>query len=94
MGLEAVTAVLQGTISNYNTDLFKPLFDHIHQTCGAPVYLGHTGATDQAGIDTYCTIADHARKLTVAISDGLRPGRGVTKCGGLFIDMRSRHTGY
>ena len=56
------------------------MFLHIprlFQTCGAPVYQGHTGATDQAGIDTaYRIIADHARMLTVAISDGLRPGRG------------------
>ena len=53
--------------------MHTPLF----QTCGVPAYGGRVGIDDKGGIDTaYRIIADHARMLTVAISDGLRPGRG------------------
>ena len=33
MGLERMCAVLQGTISNYNTDLFTPMFHWLHEVC-------------------------------------------------------------
>ena len=33
MGLERMCAVLQGTISNYNTDLFTPMFHWLHKVC-------------------------------------------------------------
>ena len=51
--------------------------DCVFQSCGATAYRGRTGTADQGGVDTaYRIVADHARMLTVAISDGLRPGRG------------------
>ena len=34
MGLERVTAVLQGVYSNYDTDLIKPIIDFTAQLCG------------------------------------------------------------
>ncbi|XP_071085010.1 alanine--tRNA ligase, cytoplasmic-like [Haliotis cracherodii] len=76
MGLERMTAVLQGSRSNYDTDLFQPLFRRIHKVTGAPAYQGLTGASDHHRIDqAYRILADHARMMSVAIADGLLPGR-------------------
>ncbi|XP_064614794.1 alanine--tRNA ligase, cytoplasmic-like [Liolophura sinensis] len=75
MGLERLCAVIQGTRSNYDTDLFSPLFDHIRQAGTAPGYHGNVGAADEKGIDSaYRIVADHARMFTVTIADGLLPG--------------------
>jgi len=80
MGLERIVSVLQDKRSNYDTDLFTPLFDALHLATGAPRYAGKIGAEDTDGIDeAYRVIADHARCLTVAITDGGMPsneGRG------------------
>ncbi|XP_013419865.1 alanine--tRNA ligase, cytoplasmic-like [Lingula anatina] len=77
LGLERMTAVMQGKMSNYDTDLFQPLFSAIQKSCNSPVYQGRTGASDEAGVDTaYRIIGDHTRMFTVALSDGLVPGRG------------------
>lgn len=71
MGFERVTAVLQGKASNYDTDVFAPLFEAIRKTTGAPPYGG--SLTELRDI-AYRVVADHIRALTVAITDGAVPG--------------------
>ncbi|XP_055468534.1 alanine--tRNA ligase, mitochondrial isoform X1 [Psammomys obesus] len=75
MGLERLVAVLQGKRSTYDTDLFSPLLNAIHQGCGVPPYSGRVGAADEGHIDTaYRVVADHIRTLSVCIADGVSPG--------------------
>ncbi|EDM18733.1 alanyl-tRNA synthetase like (predicted) [Rattus norvegicus] len=75
MGLERLVAVLQGKHSTYDTDLFSPLLDAIHQSCRVPPYSGRVGAADEGRIDTaYRVVADHIRTLSVCIADGVSPG--------------------
>lgn len=80
MGLERVVSVIQGKSSNYDTDLFVPLFDAITKNTGCRPYRGLVGIDDDDGIDmAYRVVADHARTLTIALSDGGLPdntGRG------------------
>ncbi|CAD5124411.1 DgyrCDS12695 [Dimorphilus gyrociliatus] len=76
MGLERITAVLQGVTSNYDTDLFVPIFKEIASKSSTSLYNGTIGKDDIGGIDTaYRIVADHLRMATVAISDGLIPDR-------------------
>ncbi|MCH2132687.1 MAG: alanine--tRNA ligase [Phycisphaerales bacterium] len=71
MGFERIVRVLQGKSSNYDTDLWTPLFDAIHECSGARPYSGQLeDPTDIA----YRVIADHIRCLVVALADGARPG--------------------
>ncbi|XP_023683025.1 alanine--tRNA ligase, cytoplasmic [Paramormyrops kingsleyae] len=80
MGLERLVSVLQNKMSNYDTDLFVPYFEAIQKGTGARPYTGKVGAEDSDGIDmAYRVLADHARTITIALSDGGRPdntGRG------------------
>ena len=80
-GLERVTAVLQGVISNYETDLFMPLIKRAEELTGhnqpglrpGQVGEGHKSAASLR------VIADHSRAATFLISDGVIPsneGRG------------------
>src|SRR5208283_314911 len=79
-GLERVTAVMQGVISNYETDLFKPLIANalnliVRQTHTPTIVEPRSGHS--AG--SLRVIADHARAATFLISDGVLPsneGRG------------------
>ncbi|KAI9934387.1 Alanine--tRNA ligase [Aspergillus wentii] len=80
MGFERLVSVLQNKSSNYDTDVFSPLFQTIKDVTGAREYRGQFGADDPDGIDTaYRVVADHVRTLMFAISDGATPnneGRG------------------
>ena len=80
LGFERLVSVLQNKRSNYDTDIFTPLFETIKQSTGAREYRGKFGEEDRDGIDTaYRVVADHVRTLTFAISDGAVPnneGRG------------------
>src|SRR5262249_24151016 len=94
MGFERVTAIIQGTknltdftgtISNYETDVFRPIFDEIENLSGKK--YGSTlpkpasaSETEQEKIDVaFRVIADHIRTLSFAVADGIQPsneGRG------------------
>ncbi|CAI4226681.1 unnamed protein product [Auanema sp. JU1783] len=80
LGLERLVAVLQNKTSNYDTDLFQPIFKAIKEGTGIREYTGLVGDEDQDGIDmAYRVVADHIRTLVIALSDGGRPdntGRG------------------
>jgi alanyl-tRNA synthetase len=70
MGLERVAAVLQGKLSNFETDLFTPLIARAAELTGVQNDLGNASLR---------IIADHARAATFLINDGVLPsneGRG------------------
>ena len=89
MGFERVSGIMQCTkgftdfsrpVSNYESDVFRPLFDELQRMSGmryastlpAP---GTAGASEQEKIDVaFRVIADHIRTLSFAIADGIQPG--------------------
>jgi alanyl-tRNA synthetase len=76
MGFERLVSVLQDKRSNYDTDVFQPLFAKIQQLTNARPYAGKLGKEDVDGIDTaYRVVADHVRTLAFAMSDGGVPDR-------------------
>jgi alanyl-tRNA synthetase len=77
MGLERVAAVLQGVLSNFETDLFTPLIAQAEELTGHKVQAEHE--VDERSRASLRIIADHARAATFLISDGVNPandGRG------------------
>src|SRR5438477_3076510 len=94
MGFERVTAIIQdtktltdffGTISNYETDIFRPIFDELENL--STKKYGSTLPTEKSGCESeqekidiaFRVIADHIRALSFAIADGIIPsneGRG------------------
>jgi alanyl-tRNA synthetase len=92
MGFERVSSIIQNTkgftdfnrvISNYETDVFRPLFDRIERLSGKKYgstlpAAGTTGTTEQEKVDVaFRVIADHIRTLSFAIADGIEPGNKV-----------------
>ncbi|HOY60861.1 MAG TPA: alanine--tRNA ligase-related protein, partial [Verrucomicrobiota bacterium] len=91
MGFERVTAIIQNTrgftdfsrvISNYETDIFRPLFDRLEQLSGRrygstlpPAESQISDLESQIATDVaFRVIADHIRTLSFSIADGIQPG--------------------
>jgi len=76
MGLERVAAVLQGKVSNFETDLFTPLIERAAELAGLAKGAELAELTGNASLRI---ISDHARAATFLINDGVLPsneGRG------------------
>jgi len=90
MGFERVTSIIQGTkgltdfkhakISNYETDIFRPIFDALEKLSGKK-YTSTLPPADLSTINSqqstdiaFRVIADHIRTLSFAIADGIQPG--------------------
>ncbi len=71
MGFERICAVLNGVPSNYDTDVFTPLFEAIQSITGARPY---GGVLDDLTDTAYRVIGDHIRTLTFSLTDGAVPG--------------------
>ncbi len=72
MGMERLTAILQGVASNYQTDLFLPIIERTAELAGID-------REDPAHRVDLNVVADHIRALTFLIADGIMPandGRG------------------
>src|SRR5579871_4940046 len=79
MGLERVAAVLQGVVSNYETDLFTPLIKRAAALTGASLKKELEKESNTKSSASLRVIADHSRAATFLISDGVLPsneGRG------------------
>jgi alanyl-tRNA synthetase len=79
MGLERVAAVLQGVISNYETDLFTPLIKRAADLTGTSLTKELSKEAHTKSAASLRVIADHSRAATFLISDGVLPandGRG------------------
>jgi alanyl-tRNA synthetase len=94
MGFERVCSIIQGTkdftefgnarISNYETDVFRPIFDELERLSGKHYAstLPQTNAagqlvaiTEQEQLDVaFRVIADHIRTLSFAVADSIQPG--------------------
>jgi alanyl-tRNA synthetase len=77
MGLERVSAVLQGKVSNFETDLFTPLIEKAAELTNIP-FAGKS-VEELVSNASLRIIADHARAATFLINDGVLPsneGRG------------------
>jgi alanyl-tRNA synthetase len=94
MGFERVVSIIQGTkgltdfstgkISNYETDVFRPIFDELEKLTGkkyeSTLPASAQNLSEQEKVDVaFRVIADHIRTLSFSIADGIQPsneGRG------------------
>src|SRR5580698_957599 len=85
LGLERISAVLQGVISNYDTDLFTPLIKRAAELTGTadghvgtaapgrPAERSSAGGGSHKSAASLRVIADHARATAFLIADGVLP---------------------
>jgi alanyl-tRNA synthetase len=79
MGLERIAALLEGVISNYDTDLFKPLIKEAARLTGTSLEKELDKEAHTRSAASLRVIADHSRAATFLIADGVLPlneGRG------------------
>ena len=72
MGFERLVCALQGKTSNYDTDIFKEIFDKIYIITGVPL-------SDET-MTAYRVISDHIRSIIFSLNDDITPsskGRGA-----------------
>lgn len=73
MGLERIASVMQGVETNFDTDLFRPIIDHVSSLAG--IRYKENPKNDRA----LKVVADHVRAVSFMLADGIRPnneGRG------------------
>jgi alanyl-tRNA synthetase len=68
MGLERISAVMKGTLSNYDTELFRPILRTLGAMCGHDYQ-----DTMEPGDVSMRVVADHIRATTFLIADGVVP---------------------
>ena len=86
MGLERISALLNNTNDNYNTDLFIPLIDNSRNLLNDE---------SQLNSPSHRVIADHLRSSSFLIADGVTPsneGRGYVLRRIMRRGMRHAHT--
>jgi alanyl-tRNA synthetase len=79
MGLERLTAVLQGENSNFHTDLLMPIVHHIEEICKKTYGGKDQNSPDLKADISFRVIADHIRAVSFIIAEGVLPsneGRG------------------
>jgi len=87
MGLERMTAVLQGTHDNYNIDHFKKIISASSDITKTPI--------NEKTISSHRVIADHLRASSFLIAEGILPsneGRGYVLRRIMRRGMRHAHT--
>ena len=67
MGVERVTAILQGKSSCYDTEIFKPMFDELDAIRGV------SGVTERNRSERI--VVEHMRAATFIMADGITPGK-------------------
>ena len=73
MGLERIASVMQGVETNFDTDLFRPIIDHVASLVG--IRYKENAKNDRA----LKVVSDHVRAVSFMLADGIRPnneGRG------------------
>src|SRR4051812_6941270 len=76
MGLERIVAVTEGTLSNYDTDVFAPLLAAIAertQGTSSATLVGKLATEMSPAAISSRVIADHMRAMTFLIGDGVVP---------------------
>ncbi|XP_070490768.1 alanine--tRNA ligase, mitochondrial [Chironomus tepperi] len=96
MGFERLVAFLQGKSSNYDSDLFMPLFKKIEKITHSAPYTGSFSGDDFKRDTSYRILADHSRMIAVCLADGMFPEQNqklrriLRKC----INISVKHFGH